>query len=266
MTRYTKGHATGNDFVILHPEVGWEPPTEAQIAAICERRFGIGADGLIWPAKVADIPGAEGEPDDWFMEYRNADGNGMRLFAYWLHERGDIGAEASIGTRAGTRRVTVSEGGCVSVSMGQAKLLDEACTVRADGFSLGATAVTVGNPHLVCEVASGQLRELNLTEQPTFDAPFKAGANIEFVASKSSNHIALRVHERGVGETLSCGTGAVAAAFWQSRRTGSKEVRVDVPGGRLEVRFDHEATLIGHATIVAEGELDEKWLDSLSDK
>jgi diaminopimelate epimerase len=131
-------------------------------------------------------------------------------------------------------------------------------------------AVSMGNPHLVCRI-DVPLADLDLTRAPVFDAAvFPAGVNVEFVAGAeplpgTDRHVAMRVHERGVGETRSCGTGACAVAAEVLRRDGLDvgAVAVDVPGGRVTVTLDGVTCLLtGPAVIVGRGVLDRAWIDA----
>jgi diaminopimelate epimerase len=266
---WLKGHGTENDFVLLPDADGsvhgaLEP---AFVAALCDRRRGIGADGVLRvirteALRTVDAEAAESE-SEWFMDYRNSDGsvsemcgNGIRVFAKYLIDAGLARSPAVIGTRGGDRAVTANDDGTFSVEMGVAEVRGTSKVVTAEGHTFEATDVRVGNPHAVVTVTS--LDDAGaLTEQPDFDASvYPDGVNIEFVHVLAPDHISIRIHERGSGETRSCGTGAVAAAV----ATASEQTRVDVPGGTLTVsrRPDGSTVLTGPAEIVARGELE--WL------
>ncbi|MCA1655743.1 MAG: diaminopimelate epimerase, partial [Pseudonocardiaceae bacterium] len=209
-------------------------------------------------------------PDDlWFMDYRNADGsvaemcgNGVRLFARYLVDAGLVSErEFSVGSRAGVHAVTVGED--VTVDMGRA-LVTGASLATVGGASVAGVAVNVGNPHLVCVVEDvAKLSSLDLTMPPVYDPDaFPDGVNIEFVVVVAPDLLKMRVHERGVGETRSCGTGTVAAVtgvlFGRGQHVGA--ATVDVPGGRVRVTVDPDhATLSGPAVFVARGELNRVW-------
>jgi diaminopimelate epimerase len=270
---FTKGHGTQNDFVVLPDPEGALDLTPERVAALCDRRRGLGADGVLRVVRWAALgSGPEPEPQvEWFMDYRNADGsvaemcgNGVRVFARYLQHAGWFrGGELPLGTRAGVKRVTL-EGDRVSVEMGRA-LLGGETVATVGGREFPGVAVDVGNPHLAC-VTDTDLAGLDLTVPPGRDeALFPEGANVEFVApARGDEPVAMRVHERGVGETRSCGTGTVAAVVAALRAAGRAEGRlpVDTPGGRLAVtvRAGGASTVLhGPAVLVAHGELDRSW-------
>jgi diaminopimelate epimerase len=258
---FVKGHGTENDFVLLPDLMGTLEVTPAQVRAICDRHAGIGADGVI---RVAPAPA--GGPAAFVMDYRNADGslaemcgNGARLFARYLVDAGWAPAgRLTFDTRGGTRTAQVPDIGDVTIEMGPARL-GESSSTKLSGLEIAGVAVDVGNPHLVC-LTELELSTLDLSRAPGFDpALFPDGVNIEFVTVIGEDEVAMRVHERGVGETRSCGTGtvAVAAAYLAStgRRTGT--VQVDVPGGTVWVGIaENDSTLTGPATVVASGVID----------
>ena len=259
---FLKGHGTENDFVLLPDLDSRLELTPAQVAAICDRRGGIGADGVLRVAR--DMSGAA----PWFMDYRNADGstaemcgNGIRLFARYLVDAGLAPAgDVDINTRDGVKQVRLGDRGDVTVDMGVARFSGpESITVAVDGRVWPATAIDVGNPHAVAFV--DLLTDAgDLCVPPVVDPAFPDGVNVEFVARQGDRHLAMRVHERGVGETRSCGTGACAAMVAAARVDGAppaSSYTVDVPGGRLTVatRADGHVELTGPAVIVASGDL-----------
>lgn len=333
LTRFALGHGTGNDFVLLtDPENTLDLPA-ARVAAWCDRRRGLGGDGLIRAVRTRHLPeGTEllaQEPRaEWFMDYRNADGsvaemcgNGVRVFIHYLRSEGLVelaeGEEIVIGTRAGAKSVvrvsaqTVDpEAADMAVTADTAEAAGERSGQpagsapelgRADHYAVdlgpwrltepetaaerGADAlvgvrgldiprpgvsVDMGNPHTVVALAhEEELDELDLTSAPTVEPAPAAGSNVEFVApldggaQEGAGEIRMRVFERGVGETLSCGTGAAAAAaatmFWGGS-AAPKHWLVDVPGGRVRVSFQdagngaEHAVLAGPAVIVARGD------------
>ncbi|MFG1868194.1 diaminopimelate epimerase [Micromonospora arborensis] len=272
---FTKGHGTGNDFVLLPDPDGQLDLTPELVAALCDRRRGIGADGVLRVVRAAKHPegaGLAGEAE-WFMDYWNADGsfaemcgNGARVFVRYLLDTGlatPAGAALPVATRAGVVRALV-EGGTVSVEMRRPRLYDGS-TATLGGLTLPGTAVDVGNPHLVCVLPTGvELGELDLTTAPGFDPTvFPSGVNVEFIVAGdpvdgTDGHALMRVYERGSAETLSCGTGACAVGAVALRDAGRDTgvVAVDVPGGRVTVTVTADSCwLSGPAVLVATGEL-----------
>jgi diaminopimelate epimerase len=259
---FVKGHGTRNDFVVL-PDLDGSLHGDLDpglVAALCDRRGGIGADGVLRVLRSAG-------PSDWFMDYRNADGsvaemcgNGIRVFARYLAREGlvDGAGGFAVDTRDGVKDIVFCDDGEISVDMGSATLGDPV-KVAVDGRTLDAVAVSVGTPHAVVFVGSldeaGELRR-----PPEFSADdFPAGVNIEFVVPRGRGVVAMRVYERGVGETESCGTGACAAAFAAALRESAPQpatYRVAVPGGVVSVTLDEAGRihLKGPAVLVADGE------------
>ncbi|GAA4393029.1 diaminopimelate epimerase [Tsukamurella soli] len=288
-TDFVKGHGTENDFVIL-PDTGVDIDlTGTLVAALCDRRAGIGADGVLRVARTAELvdagvlaaaPAGVG-PEDWFMDYRNADGsiaemcgNGVRVFAHYLVTSGlQPYREFTVGSRAGGRRVVVhaadTAAADVEVDMGRARVFGES-TATVGGREFAGIAVDVGNPHLACVVpglTEQELADLDVAAPPSFDtAMFPAGTNVEILteltgANRATGHrfggsVRMRVHERGSGETRSCGTGTVAAAVAALRAAGRAEgvVEVCVPGGEVTVTVGPDgAALRGPSRLVAAG-------------
>jgi len=285
---FTKGHGTGNDFVLILDAEGKLELSGAQIAAICDRHFGVGADGLIRVVKSENIAAGKKilseEPGAlWFMDYYNSDGsvaemcgNGTRVFARYLTEKGLVqladGETLSIGTRAGIKDLQRNQAG-FAVDIGRWKLDGGEPLVNAGGLTVArpGLGINVGNPHVVVALAEpNELAELELGVQPTLEPAPVNGANIEFVVPSEPmikdgvGHISMRVFERGVGETLSCGTGICAAAlatrYWAG--AGAPNIwQVTVPGGTLGVRMfaaedGEHVGLSGAAELVYDGQLD----------
>lgn len=288
MVAFTKGHGTGNDFVIIADPDGQLSLSSEQVAVLCDRHFGIGADGVLRVVRSAAIPEgaaalAEEPAAEWFMDYRNADGsvaemcgNGIRVFVHYLVRSGlatiEQGATLPIGTRAGVRDVTRSANG-YQVDLGAWRLSGDDPLVRADGLTVTrpGLGIDLGNPHVVVALASeAELALLELTRAPELDPVLPAGANVEFVVPGEPlvrdgiGHVRMRVSERGVGETLSCGTGVAATAlavrYWAGAQAPDNW-QVEVPGGTLAVRMfpaedgEHVA-LSGPAQLVFQGEID----------
>lgn len=264
MVAFTKGHGTGNDFVIIADPDGEIDLTAEQVAALCDRHFGIGADGVLRVVRSASISEgaaslAEEPAAEWFMDYRNADGsiaemcgNGVRVFAHYLVRAGlatiEPGSTLPIGTRAGVRDVTSSANG-YQVDLGRWTLSGDDPLAKARGLDVArpGLGIDVGNPHVVVALASDEeLAGLELDYVPELEPALPSGANIEFVVPGEPlvrdgvGHVTMRVFERGVGETLSCGTGVAATALavrhWAGERA-PHNWQVEVPGGTLGVRM-----------------------------
>jgi diaminopimelate epimerase len=270
--RFVKGHGTENDFVVLPDADGDIALTPGLVRAICDRHTGIGADGVLRAVRTAADPDAAhwSAAAGWFMDYRNADGsvaemcgNGIRVFARYLVDRlGVPPGEIAVATRGGVRVVRVAAAGDVSVDMGTYDLPDLGeVRVQVGDRIWRAAPVTLPNPHAVVFVSS--LDDAGDLRRPPVVTPADAypdGVNVEFVLGRGPQRIAMRVFERGVGETRSCGTGACAAmvaAAQRDRVSGPAGYTVDLPGGTLRVcrTPDERIELTGPAVLVAEGEI-----------
>lgn len=287
--KFAKGHGTENDFVLL-----CDPPAElrltaAGVVALCDRRRGLGADGVL-RVTTAGAAAAAGVLDrlpdgvaggDWYMDYRNADGsvaqmcgNGVRVFAHYLRASGlETRDEFVVGSLAGPRPVTVhaadATGADVSVDMGKANTLGsggKAFEATVGGRRFAGLAVDVGNPHLACldpELSVDELAALDVAAPVSFDAAqFPDGVNVEVLTAPAAGVVHMRVHERGVGETRSCGTGTVAAAVAALTAGGADTgtLTVRVPGGDVVVTVtDATSYLRGPSVLVAHGEISEEW-------
>ncbi|MDQ1711770.1 MAG: diaminopimelate epimerase [Frankiaceae bacterium] len=263
--RFTKGHGTANDFVLLPDPDASLALTDALVAAVCDRRRGVGGDGVLRVVPTALVPevAAQAREAEWFMDYRNADGgavemcgNGVRVFARYLVAHGLASGDAlAIATRDGVKHVRLNDDGTVTVDMG---------TPAFEGPAPeGATFVSMGNPHVVFFVPSVDAAPV-ATRGPDIEAATPGGTNVEY-AAVSPRGLAMRVWERGVGETMSCGTGACAVAVAASLRgLSGRAVDVTVPGGLLGVewRADDRVYLTGPAVLVADGTLSGAWLDA----
>lgn len=255
---FLKGHGTENGFVLLPDHDGsiHGDLSPERVRALCDRRAGIGGDGVLRVVR---------EGDQWFMDYRNSDGslsemcgNGIRVFALHLAQEGliDPTQPVPIGTRDGVKVLTF-DGDLITADMGTPKILGET-TVSVRSRTWSAQHVDMGNPHAVAFVDS--LDDVGpLHDPPGYDAGvYPEGVNIEFVVRVSEAHVAMRVYERGSGETRSCGTGAAAvmvAAAVADDAPRDTAYRVDVPGGTLAVTWtaDDRLLLTGPALIVARG-------------
>ncbi|WP_073482657.1 diaminopimelate epimerase [Streptoalloteichus hindustanus] len=268
---FVKGHGTENDFVVLPDPEGVLELTDRRVRALCDRRRGLGADGVLRVVRAAHVEDAPStvDPSGWFMDYRNADGsvvemcgNGVRVFATYLVSAGLAEAgEVVVGTRSGPRPTRVRADGVVTVGMGPATVTGRS-TANLGGTSFPGFAVDVGNPHLAC-LTDFPVDEFDLTTQPAYDTSvFPKGVNVELVNTVDAGTLRMRVHERGVGETRSCGTGTVAvvaaALHAEGQRAGRRTVHV--PGGTVQVEITEDgSTLTGPAVLVARGELDADW-------
>ena len=276
-----KGHGTENDFLVLPDLEGEIELSPAMVRALCDRHAGLGADGVLRVVRSVNDPDAKpfAEDAEFFMDYRNADGsvaemcgNGVRVFLQYLKSVRLVDTDAAVATRGGVRSARTRGDGDVTVRMGLPRILADRPVATA-ALSTGAaltragTALEIPNPHVVVFLDSlEQLAALELTRAPAVEPPLPHGQNVEFVVRRGDRHLAMRVHERGVGETRSCGTGicAVAVAAATESGVGADGVpwRVDVPGGRCEVLWspDGEVELTGPAVLVAEIEVDDEWL------
>lgn len=272
---FLKGHGTENDFVLLPDPHGTlhADLTPERVRALCDRRAGIGGDGVLRVVRSghADSSGAE-----WFMDYRNADGsisemcgNGVRVFGRYLATRGlvDPAVPVPVATRGGIKVLRFAEGepdGEITVDMGPPEVEgDSEVSIVVDGVerSWHAVKVSMGNPHAVAFLEEGaSLDDVGpLLDPPRHDPEdYPHGVNVEFVVRRGPRHVAMRVHERGSGETRSCGTGAcavmVATALADDAERGT-EYQVDLPGGTLRITWTGEDRILmtGPAVIVAEG-------------
>jgi diaminopimelate epimerase len=282
---FAKGHGTQNDFVLL-PDLDAELSlTPAAVSALCDRRRGLGADGVlrittagaVVAAGVLDRVPDGVAADDWYMDYRNADGstaqmcgNGARVFAHYLRASGlESRDEFVVGSLAGPRPVVLHHADAtnadVSVDMGKTNTLGEGQAI-VGGRTFRGLAVDVGNPHLACvdpDLTPAALAALDVAAPVSFDAAqFPDGVNVEIVTAPADGAVHMRVHERGVGETRSCGTGTVAAAVAALAGAGAATgiLTVRVPGGEVVVIItDATSFLRGPSVLVAQGELSEEW-------
>ncbi len=275
---FTKGHGTGNDFIVVDA-VALEVYLSADdVRTMCDRHKGIGADGILRVAFASEFAVTDAK---YFMDYRNADGsiaetcgNGLRVFARFLVEHGyEARGTFTIGTRGGTVSATVRaddpEFTDIAIAMGKPQLVaaDDIYVFTEEGNWPGI-GVHMPNPHCVTVVDdiddAGEL-----VDAPNVTPPgiFPLGVNVEFIAEVSDTHIAMRTYERGVGETLSCGSGACAAGYVWAMNQGLATpwtVQIDVLGGTVYVdgATDGLLTLRGPAEFVATGTYDKfVWLD-----
>jgi diaminopimelate epimerase len=242
--RFAKGHGTENDFVILPDPDGAIDLTPGLAARLCDRRAGLGADGVLRAVRVSAGAAGAGGGAEWFMDYRNADGslaemcgNGIRVFGRYLLSHDLVaGPEFTVATRGGTRLVRAEPDGQITVDMGAPRVLGPGRAALA-GQPLEGLWVSLGNPHLACLVDS-PLAGFDLSQPPVVDEEqFPDGVNLELVSAVGGGHLLLRVYERGSGATRSCGTGAVAAAVaaWVAASAG-QDAPAPPPDDRLPAR------------------------------
>lgn len=266
---FVKGHGTENDFVLLPDANGRLELTAEQVARVCDRHAGIGADGVIRVVRTdaTEDPAAVAARAEatWFMDYRNSDGslaemcgNGIRVLGLYLATHADVDPRRPlrIATRAGVKELTFGRDD-ITVDMGM-PVVGAETKVGVGPRTWAATEINLGNPHAVAFVEdldeAGDLRTA-----PEADASvFPDGVNVEFVVRRGDRHVAMRVHERGSGETRSCGTGACAVMVAAAIADGADpetSYRVDVPGGTLRIRQNPEGRVLlsGPAVLVAEG-------------
>lgn len=272
--RFVKSHGAGNDFVLVEDLDGRFEPTPAFVRAVCDRHFGVGGDGLIRIAR--------GDGADFFMDYWNADGgiaemcgNGIRCLAKYVGDRGiAAGDRIACDTRAGVKPLLLlrdDEGSVarVTVDMGAPVLERERIPVRGegdplhqpiavDGQEFDAACVSMGNPHCVLfvdDLATLPFEQLGPAIET--DPLFPAKTNVEFVQILSDREVRVRVWERGVGETLACGTGACAVGVAAALRgLTDRRVAVHLPGGTLDIDHTGDTVLMtGPVEEVFEGTL-----------
>lgn len=256
----TYGHGTENDFIIIFDPSELLELTPTIVSAICNRVSGVGADGVIRIAQRGKR---------WFMDYRNSDGsvaemcgNGIRVMARYLVERGHQPEGIfAIDTRDGLKHLRVPLTDDISVNMGKIYDENEAVTATVNGVTFQGFNINVGNPHAV--VFTDNLSTLGSLEIAPVVSPadsYPEGVNVEFVELLPGNEANMRVHERGSGETRSCGTGTCAVALAATLKRGQALPArwvIYPPGGRLVVDIDghSNATLSGPALLVRDVEL-----------
>lgn len=272
-----KGHGTQNDFVVLPDPDGALVLTPRLVQALCDRRAGIGGDGVLRLVRCENDPEAKeyAGAAEFFMDYRNADGslaemcgNGIRVCYRYLQRAGLAAGETPIATRGGIMTVRPAADGQIGVALGEPAILAECPAVTSAPVLSERRAlrtVLLPNPHVVVAVGAAELDQLDLVRPPLVEPALPQGQNVEFVTSVAPRHLRMRVHERGVGETRSCGTGIAATAVASAAAAGcgadGTPWLVDVPGGRCRVVWDETGVeLTGPAVLVAEIEVDEAWL------
>jgi diaminopimelate epimerase len=259
--RLSKHHGLGNDFLVLVDLDGRHRVDESMARALCDRRRGVGADGIIHATAASD------DGADLAMLLRNADGsraemsgNGIRCLAHAVLRAGAFpGPTLRVATDGGIRAVEVdgdpaSSEIVATVDMGAATIGEPVSSAVATR----GVKVTVGNPHIVLLVDDPATAPVHQVGH-TLDHETEGGANVEFVKVEDPSRVQMRVWERGVGETLACGTGAcAAAAALASWEMASPEITITMPGGDVRVRVTPEAVwLTGPATWIADVEVGE---------
>ncbi len=272
---FTKMHGAGNDFVLLDGRGTLPVAIESLATALADRRFGVGCDQVL---VVRDGQEARFAMDIWNADGSRAEmcGNGIRCFAKWLYERGELGSRREvIETLGGPRWVEVAEADGelrVTVGMGVPSFdpaslpmtpgtqVPNAATLQVNGHVIDITGVSVGNPHAVAFIDDVDAFPLATVGPLVERHPwFPQRTNFEVVSITAQRELRVRVWERGAGLTLACGSGATAvtAAAIAAGRVAPGEVALDMPGGRLQVTWgggESELTLRGPATTVFAGE------------
>ncbi len=257
-TTFFKYEGTGNDFIFMDNRENKFPKDNIKlIEKLCDRRFGIGGDGLILLENDTET--------DFRMVYYNSDGNqssmcgnGGRCIVAFAQKLDIILNKATFIATDGLHYATILDNGIISLQM---KNVDEV-KIHNDYIFLNT-----GSPHHVKLVDDLEHFEVktNGSKIRYSDLYGKSGSNVNFVKQVSENHFRLRTYERGVeDETLSCGTGATATAIAMHAigKTNSNHINLDVEGGKLEVSFDKvtdgfiNVFLTGPATFVFKGEID----------
>jgi diaminopimelate epimerase len=254
---FVKAHGTGNDFVVVEDLNDHYRLTPELVRAVCDRHFGVGADGLIRIAPGTEAP--------FFMDYRNADGslaemcgNGVRVVGKYLGDRGLVAGAFDLETRAGVKHLELhaDDSGCIDRNL------------EVDGEPVTASTLSMGNPHAVVfvdDVDKAPVTTLGprLETHPAF---LPAKTNVEFAQVVDRGTVRQRTWERGVGETLACGTGACAVAVAaQVRGLTSHPVAIELRGGRLELDWTPGGTvrMTGPAREVAHGTMTDAFLASV---
>jgi diaminopimelate epimerase len=252
---FVKASACGNDFLIIANE--YAPQNIAEFTrVICDRHNGVGADGVEWimPANGADIAirliNADGSPAE-------ISGNGTRCVAAWFcqeHERDSAVIRTDAGIKTCDLMARIGQTFEFRTSMGEPKVLGER-TVRVDDRAAKGVEVSMGNPHFVMFVGDFETGWQEWSQQISLHRDFPQGTNVELVRVIGEHEIEVRFCERGVGETMSSGTGSSASAVASIYAAKAKSpIRVLAPGGVQTVEWEGELRLYGPATILCRGE------------
>ncbi|WP_100643512.1 diaminopimelate epimerase [Alteromonas facilis] len=269
---FSKMHGLGNDFVVIDNVTQNVFLSKEKIQKLADRNFGIGFDQLLMVEPPYD-------PDqDFHYRIFNADGsevsqcgNGARCFARFVKLKGLTNRnKIVVSTKAGKMVLYIERDGNVTVNMGKptftpneipmvAQKEEKTYVIRADDHTLFCGAVSMGNPHCVMEVEDVQSAQVD-TLGPLLERHerFPEGVNVGFMQVINPSYIKLRVFERGAGETLACGSGACAAvAIGQIQGKLGKDVRVELPGGNLKIRWqgkDNVLKMTGPAEHIYDGQ------------
>nr|WP_240473408.1 diaminopimelate epimerase [Ferrimonas senticii] len=271
--KFSKMHGLGNDFMVIDGVTQHLYLSPGLIRRLADRHTGVGFDQLLLVEPPYD-------PElDFHYRIFNADGseveqcgNGARCFARFVRQRGLIQRDLiRVSTQAGPLTLKLEDNDKVSVNMGvpnfepaslpfRANKIEKTYLLQADKQAVLAGAVSMGNPHCVLQVDDIDSAPVD-TLGPLLERHerFAKGVNVGFMQVLSPEHIKLRVFERGVGETRACGTGACAAAvIGQHQGLLGERVRVDLPGGTLNIRWrgpGQSVQMIGPATHVYDGQI-----------
>lgn len=270
--RFSKMHGAGNDFVVLDLRGGAAPLDAAQCRLLAERHFGVGCDQIL-TVEDARQPGSVASYRIWNADGSSSQqcGNGARCIAAWLVRDGVAQGDFSLDSPTGTHPVEQLDGGRFRIAMGRpefepARIPMSGYPTRQDEYVLDIHdsvitfgAVSMGNPHAVVEVDDVDAAPVE-TIGPLLQSQqaFPESTNVGFAQVVANDRIRLRVYERGVGETLACGSGACAAAAVLMRRGRiGRDVVVQLPGGELRIVWpsdDEPLTMAGPTAFVFEGE------------
>ena len=256
--RFAKWQGLGNDYLIVEAADWPLRLTSARARRICDRNFGVGADGMLEMRDEGGVP----RMTVWNADGSQAEncGNGIRMVARHLMARGRLPADGRILTAGGPVTVRLAGGDRVEVRMGRARVPagEVRARLRVAGGDVELAEVSMGNPHAIVEHPAPDDVVRSLGPAIETAARFPERTNVEFVRAEGPSEITMRVWERGVGETLACGTGACAAAVVAVRLGGLRSpVTVHLAGGDLEIAVDDdlEVTMTGPAVEVYRGEL-----------
>lgn len=265
---FAKGQATLNDFIVVNDRHGLLSPSREDVQFLCNRRAGVGADGLLRAIKASHVPGWDGPGEVWYMDARSADGaesdfggNGLRVFVRYLRDAGLVASDmVKVGTRHGLRSAEILPDGRIRTQMGSVRTAGVADVRCDDETFVGLCVFVDDNLHVVCQADHLGTIDPNETRGVVAGQLSSPLRNVEYAQSTGANRLKIKAWEAGIGETVSIGSGAVAAAAARRAELDDEpdeyRCKVDVPGGHLEVVFEgNDAALIGPAMLVARGEV-----------